>query len=426
MASKGNDWMIYGKKRTGGRYMAFDGQGFTTKIMFAIRFAPDDWASAQNAVDKLNRDNPEYIFEVRRGKGSIFGDKRDPVITELEDPRRNGGHIVYYDEPQRTSDGDFIIVGRSRGVGNFLPFDGHGFEGNAMRWPAAYRQNVMAVVGAMNDNNPDMEFDVARMPDTVFRRIPAFYNGDPLNTRYLFGFVVAPPETDGFKRPTDPKNVSPLDTFPDSPVQPVSDYPIDYSTQMFGTEIVTAPIAGRLTPSSRSRAIDNAIAGMTMGQASVLKSTIKSGTYYAVVEACSPELGSCQRILLTGRVLDRPDGSVSTFLLQSDTGSTFLDAPKAYLKMIDPPRTEADEKYRRMMDERMAGDGRPWNSRRYTVDGEELNAGQMVSRVSKLTGRTPWEVETTRGIRAMRVHDTYEANGSKIVRCFNLRGKRRR
>lgn len=422
MASKGNDWLIYGKKRKGGRYMLYNGFGkFTNKENYAIRFPPDNWVAAQAMVDQLNRENPDLIFEARRGKGTVFGEGGD--FTELADGK---GRIDYYSEPQRTRDGDYIIVGRSRGVGNFLPFDGQGFEGDAMRWPTAYRQNVLAIVDALNENNPDMEFEIARKPDTVFRRIPRHYEGDPLNTRYLFGFVVAPPETDGFNRPSDPKNVSPLDTFPDSPVQPVSDYPIDYSTQMFGTEIVTAPIAGRLTPSSRSRAIDNAIAGMTMGQASVLKSTIKSGTYYAVVEACSPELGSCQRILLTGRVLDRPDGSVSTFLLQSDTGSTFLDAPKAYLKMIDPPRTEADERYRRMMDERLAGDGRPWNSRRYTVNGEEVNAGQMVSRVSKLTGRTPWEVETTRGIRAMRVHDTYEANGSKIVRCFNLRGKRRR
>lgn len=423
MASKGDDWMIYGKKRKGGRFMAFDGHGFTSKLIYAVRYPPNQWAKAQAAVEQLNRDNPEYVFEVRRGKGSIFG---EPEATELEDWKRSGGHIEYYDEPQSTRKGDYIIAGRLKGVGNFLPFDGHGFEGPAMRWPFAYRQNVMAIAGALNDNNPDMEFVVDPMPDTVFKRIPAPGEGnDPLHTRYLYGFVVSPPETDGFSRPKDPTQVKPIDQFPDSPVPPAPEYPIDYSTQMFGTEIVTEPIAGRRTSSAMCRAIDGAVASMTMGQASVLKSTMKRGTYYAVVEACNPDLGSCQRILLTGRVVDCPNGAVSTYLLQSDTGSVFLDAPKAYLKMIDPPRTEADERYRRMIDERMAGDGRPWGKRRYTMNGTEMDADQMVASVSKLTGRTPYEVQTTRGIRAMRVYDSYEEKGAKLVRCFNIRRRGR-
>lgn len=422
-----NDWMIYGKEKGKKQFRPFTGEGFTGNIIYALRFPPNEGEKVKEIVEQLNRDNPRYIFEARRGKGSIFPDPDNPKKgRDPWKPENPEDLFEYYESPRPDRDGDLIIRGRAKGSGVFLPFDGYGFTGDPLRWPSGsgFRQNVMSIARSLEVNNPHMEFEVVRLSDTVFRSYPRFAEGDPFKRRYLHNLIVEPPYDDGYGRPDNPKRMKRLDKFPDTPVQPVPDYPMDYSTQMFGMELVTEPIAGRRSPSAKCRAIDTAIAAVTQGQASVLKSTLKGGTYYAVVEACNSGLGSCQRILLTGRVLDCANGAVSTFLLQSDTGSYFLDVPRSYLKMIDDPRTEADERYRQMMNERLAGDGRPWNKRRYTVDGEEMDADQMVSRVSKLTGRTPWQVQTTRGIRAMRVHDSYEAGGSKIVRCFNMKRKR--
>ena len=416
-----NDWLIYGKERDKKRFMAFTGEGFTSNLIHAIRFPPDQWVKAQDLVDQLNRDNPRYVFQVRRGKGSIYPEQR---------PRKDmvcpGGSLEYYDSPHPTSEGDLIIRGRQKGLGTFRPFDGTGFDGEPLRWPSAFRQEAMSIARSLEMNNPELEFEVARMPDTVFKAYPTPTFGDPLRRKHLHDARVAVPYFHAFERPELPRDVRLLESFPDVPFQPATDYPMDYSTQLFGTEIVTEPLKGSRTPAAKCRSIDNAIAAVTLRQANVIKSTLKNGTYYGVVEACNRDLGSCQHILLTGRVLDCDNGAVSTFLLQSDTGSSFLDVPKSYLDMIDAPRTEADRKYRTMVAERLAGDGRAWGKRRYTVDGTEMDAGQMVSRFAKLTGRTPWEVETSRGIRALRVHDSYEEKGSKIVRCFNLRRRRRR
>ena len=36
-----NDWMIYGREKGKKKFRAFDGSGFTDKLMYALRFPPD-------------------------------------------------------------------------------------------------------------------------------------------------------------------------------------------------------------------------------------------------------------------------------------------------------------------------------------------------------------------------------------------------
>lgn len=69
--SRGNtDWVIYGKKKGGGRYRIFTGDGFSDNLMFGLRFPPDQKDRVKRIVDRLNADNPDYVFEARRGKGT--------------------------------------------------------------------------------------------------------------------------------------------------------------------------------------------------------------------------------------------------------------------------------------------------------------------------------------------------------------------
>ena len=77
-----------------------------------------------------------------------------------------------------------------------------------------------------------------------------------------------------------------------------------------------------------------------------------------------------------------------------------------------------------MVSERYDGDGRPWEERRYVVFGKEYDADGMVDAVSETTGLTPWQVKTTRDVRAMRVHDEIDVSGTRLSRVFNRKARR--
>ena len=469
-----NDWMIYGRERGKKKFRAFDGSGFTDKLAFALRFPPDQGEKVAGIVAQLNADNPDFEFEARRGSGTIFGDKpqkTEPkddrvqkdmgvaLITESESgnyviirfrrsPSKDALSILYgngftegppgvwkcdYDEVSKSVaeraaeltedlpeqidvvEGDYAIFGRQRGIGKFRPFDGRGFGNEPMRWPSTYRQTVMGIAESLGLRNPGLEFEVRQLSDTIYggkidRRTAAELDG-----RNLRDLIVPVPHWGSFGG-EDPSG--------GSRVTPVKDYPMDYSTQVFDMEIISPPIEGRRTATNKARAMDSAITEISGGNVTVMKSSMEKGVYYAVLEACNPDLGSCQRILVTGRLLDAPNGGVRTYLLQSDTGSTFLDCPRSYLKLLDEPRTAQDEKYRSMVVERLSGDGRPWNKRRYRIGKEEMDSDKMVSTLAKSSGKTPWEIQTTRDIRAMRVFDEVDVGGSRLTRIFNRKGRR--
>ncbi len=439
---KRSDLLIYGREKgKGKKFMPYDGRGgFTGNLIYAARFPPDGAEMVQEIVDRLNRDNPDYEFEMRRGNGTFHLEPQpEPKYTMFDphapDPNKGrhitGGEVEYLRRAEVVPNGDIGILARIKGSGSeYTTFDGFGLGGKVLRWPNDYIEVVRDVMFSLSKNNPDYEFKAVFLPDTVFIRYPypSIYN-NPLNEPRLHRIR--------FRKKTESSCDLPATEWPTEPKPPVqgvvrgvpkvteSARPMDYSVQMFGSEIITPPIEGKRTQSAKCRAIDGAISSKTGGAATVVRSTMKGKTYYGVAEVCSPEIGSRQRILLTGNVLDDPKGGVSTFLLQSDTGSRFLDAPQSYLKMIDEPRTDADEEYRRKVSVRKSGDGRSWKSRKYTIDGREVGADEMVGIVSKRTGKTPWEVETTRDIRAMRVFDEYDAGGVKVTRSYNRRRGRR-
>lgn len=64
--------MIYGREKGKGKFMPFTGEGFTDKVIYALRWAPDQGEKVQTIVEHLNEDNPSFEFEARRGKGSMF------------------------------------------------------------------------------------------------------------------------------------------------------------------------------------------------------------------------------------------------------------------------------------------------------------------------------------------------------------------
>lgn len=480
-----NDWMIYGREKGKKRFRAFDGSGFTDKLIYALRFPPDQGDQVAETVDQLNRDNPDYEFQARRGTGTIFGEKpKDPpkndriqrdmgvaliTYSEIEDnvtirfktPPNDDSLAILMgngfvegpkgvwksdcDEVSKSvaeraaeltaalpavsyeKEGDYIIVGRQKGIGKYRLFDGKGLGNEPLRWPYSYRQTVMSIAESLGYNNPSLEFEVRQLPDTI-------YNGpiDKATQRRLDGrdmhmLEIPTPHWGSFDRPDPPKDVPKLDTFPEEPiVEPIDDYHLDYSTQVFDMELISQPIEGRRTVANKTRAIDAAVMEISGGNATIVRSSMENGVYYAVIDACNPDLGACQRILVTGKVVDATNGGVRTYLLQSDTGSPFLDCPRSYLKLLDEPRTIQDECYRRMVFERYDGDGRSWDERRYSVAGKEYDADAMVEAVSKSSGLTPWQVKTTRDVRAMRVHDEVDLSGTKLVRIFNRKGRRSR
>lgn len=242
-----------------------------------------------------------------------------------------------------------------------------------------------------------------------------------LQRRHLHDITVPTPHWGAFDRPSPQDGTRTLDTFPDGPVEPDVGPSLDYSAQLFGMEIVTSPLKGRRTPSNKCRLLD-----ITNGDVNILKSTISKDVYYAVLKACNPDLRTFQKILVTGKVLDDPEGGIRTYLLQSDAGSPFLDCPCSYLSILDYPRTEQDEIYHSKVLRLFESDRRPWDERKYTIGGTEYDAPGMVQKVSDSTGLTPWGVQTTRDIRAMRVYDEVDLNRTKLIRVFNRHERSRR
>ena len=195
-----------------------------------------------------------------------------------------------------------------------------------------------------------------------------------------------------------------------------------YATQTYGVNVVTKRVDGRLTPDRKANAIGESIVEMTEGRTRPLKDTIRKGVYYGVVETDAPEIGERRRMLVTGRVKDNGDRTYSVDLTQSDTGSPYMDVPRTYMSMLDPPVTEQDVEYRKRVDERFDGDGRPWDDRRYTVSGKQVTPKTAVAKLSKFTGRTTREVETDPAIRGMRVHDSIDMGSEGLlVRTFGRR-----
>lgn len=68
-----SDLLIYGRVKGKGKFMAFTGDGFTSNLIYAPRWRAEEKAKVERIVSDLNRDNPDYEFEVRRGTGSIYG-----------------------------------------------------------------------------------------------------------------------------------------------------------------------------------------------------------------------------------------------------------------------------------------------------------------------------------------------------------------
>lgn len=209
-------------------------------------------------------------------------------------------------------------------------------------------------------------------------------------------------------------------------VEEISSDPVDtYSTQTYGVQVVTAPIAGRLTPSSKADAIGASIIEMTEGRTRPLKATVRKGVYYGVLEVDAPEIGDARRILVSGRVVDNGDRTFSVVLDQSDTGSPNMDVPRTYMAMLDEPVTEQDAMFRKRMSERYDGDGRPWDDRRYTVDGTETDVGTVVAKLSRFSGRTPKQVLSDPGFRGMRVYDEVDmGQEGTLARSYARRMRR--
>ena len=198
-----------------------------------------------------------------------------------------------------------------------------------------------------------------------------------------------------------------------------------YATQTYGVEVVTGKVEGRLTPNNKANAIGESIVELTDGRTRPLKDTIRNGVYYGVVETEAPEIGERRRMLVTGRVKDNGDRTYSAELYQSDTGSPYLDVPKSYMALLDPPVTEEDVEYRTRVGERFDGDGRPWDDRRYTIRGEPATPEKVVARLSRFMGKTAREVETDPAVRGMRVHDSMDMGSEGLlVRTFGRRKAR--
>lgn len=196
----------------------------------------------------------------------------------------------------------------------------------------------------------------------------------------------------------------------------ISSDPMDtYSTQTYGVHVTTDPVKGRLTPSNKADAIGASVFEMTEGRTRPLKGTIRKGVYYGVMEVDAPEIADTRRILVSGRVIDNGDRTFSVVLDQSDTGSSNMDVPRTYMDMLDAPVTEQDVDFRRRMGERFDGDGRPWEDRRYTVDGTETDVGTVVAKLSRFSGRTPKEVLSDPGFRGMRIYDQADMGQEGIL-----------
>ena len=67
------DIIIYGKRKGDKRFKPFDGEGFTNKLIYAMHYPPSRAAQVAEMVDELNRMNPDYVFEMRRSGGSLYG-----------------------------------------------------------------------------------------------------------------------------------------------------------------------------------------------------------------------------------------------------------------------------------------------------------------------------------------------------------------
>lgn len=383
--------------------------------------------------------------------------------------RANGTHVKDTFQASLPRTGDLAIYIRAPGTDTYLPFDGNGAGAEPMRWPFQHRQHVNAIARSMAEMNPGYDVEVRYLPDTAFetvtiadfeqsyrpdlkelrfdgrnetKRIRGQTDIGAFRPREVPGRAVAPmyddpfddplyePTMDGWDDPHPddlPGFVSAAD-YPlvrDMPEQ-VSPVPMEtYATQTYGVNVVTAPVGGRLTPDRKANAIGQSIAEMTCGRTRPLKDTIRKGVYYGVVQTDAPEIGESRRMLVTGKVIDNGDRTYGVDLTQSDTGSPYMDVPRSYMAMLDPPQTEQDIEYRCRVGERFDGDGRPWDDRRYEVSGRPTSIGNVVAKLSRFTGRTEREVVADPELRGMRVHDSMDMGSEgTLVRTFGRRFRR--
>ena len=68
------DLVIYGKRKGEKKFMGFDGEGLTNRVLYYMHFPPHMEAEVAELVAELNAMNPDFEFEPRRSKGSIYGD----------------------------------------------------------------------------------------------------------------------------------------------------------------------------------------------------------------------------------------------------------------------------------------------------------------------------------------------------------------
>ncbi len=134
--------------------------------------------------------------------------------------------------------GDLEIFVRPPEGDAYLPFNGEGLGGEAMRWPFYMRQHVLSIAGAIRDGNPGYDVVVRREKDTAYED----FDGDEYARSYRmdlkgvdFGAPAKPKRGErqadlfGFrrreKRPV--QVVSALDFPYDGSVMPVSADPFD-------------------------------------------------------------------------------------------------------------------------------------------------------------------------------------------------------
>lgn len=129
--------------------------------------------------------------------------------------------------------GDLEIFVRPPDGEDYIPFNGEGLGGEAMRWPFYMRQHVLAIAGSIRDGNPGYDVIVRREKDTAYEHLADgmdSYRGD------LMGIDLGGPtktkriehQTDlfGFRRkePEPVQIVSALDfPYDGSPLEPSAD-----------------------------------------------------------------------------------------------------------------------------------------------------------------------------------------------------------
>ena len=385
-------------------------------------------------AQSLGENNPGYELEIRYLPDTAY---EEFDYKEYEDSYRPDLKDTRFDGPMETrpikgqSDigrfGSRIVL---RGKGNGLvgngggwAIDDYGSEDPGMFGDVSEMQSMEAYARAHPDPRDTIPFDNSPM-DTGF---------DPFDDPYYepgSGWAFGPSFTEdeddlpGFVTASDYPVKGGKRT--DRRVSEISATPVEtYTTQTHGVKVVTGTLEGRLTPDRKANAIGTSIMEMSGGRTVPLKDTIRRGVYYGVQESDAPEIGETRRILVTGKVMDNGDRTFSVDLTQSDTGSPYLDVPRTYMSMLDPPVTEQDVEYRRRVGERFDGDGRPWSDRRYSVDGRFTTPDKVVSKLARFTKRTEREAMADPVLRGMRVHDSVDMGSEGLlVRTFGRRNGR--